>query len=403
MLFEELNVNGHKVLFKNTQNGICSVQCIFNAGSIDETVEGTAHFLEHMLFKGTPRFNKDQFNRITTKYGQINAWTSFDLTCYHYDFISRNLSNAFDIFFDMIFNATLPEEEIEIERGVILEEFEHYKNNPSLYFRERITHEFVGKDGHGILGTRNSISSITLKDLQTFVDSYYRNNMIIVVVGNIGKNFLISELEKYLPKTDAKNISIRSNKPNYNRQNLSFHHPSSQACLGIISPGSLIIDSPSIEYAREIFDSGFGGDMHSLLFQEVREKGYCYSIWSNFVDCTNFGFEFINCKIDPENIDKTKEIILSLIQKVKNEGFDSELLELSKNHVLFTIIDSIEKSSNLARIGAEYFKRNGKIEDINEYQQKILNITNDDIIQYANTLFNDEPSIYTMTEGPMED
>ena len=166
-----LNVEGFKVLYHKKSSPITSVRILVNAGACNEEtpdVYGSAHFLEHMFFKGTKSKSVKEVNKITSELGSANAYTASNRTVYRINCLNENFSKSLNILSEMLFEAEMTEEEFNKERGVILEEIQTELDSPSTYFFTILREQFLGTPAHRVLGHTENISKITLDELKQF-------------------------------------------------------------------------------------------------------------------------------------------------------------------------------------------------------------------------------------------
>lgn len=394
-MFKKLIINGHTVLFAKNNSRIGVVRYLVNAGSGNESPSnyGVAHFLEHMMFKGTKKRSSENFQKEAANYGNINAFTGHDVTCYLLDFLTQEIEGAFDLFFDMIFNAEIPSSEIKKERGVILEEEQSGEDDPDSFFYSNTHKHTFGPIAHSIIGTKQTISSMTRAKISSFKNNYYNSeNAVIIVVGKINEDKLRSILSKVLPDQSGA-IANKTIKPQYNWDEYKFFHKSKQAIISYTSPSKTLVEDPKGRIVRSIFHNGFNGGPHSLLFDQIREKmGLCYSVYSWNVDNKTYGANIIQCSLDKKNIKKAKEAIDKVVVKVLEEGFSEDFLDLAKKNYFHNVVNRFETSHGLAVMAINYFK-NSEIYSFKEYQSAIKKVTNEDIIEFANFSYGDPNKI----------
>ncbi|EQC49738.1 pitrilysin family protein, partial [Bacteriovorax sp. DB6_IX] len=184
-----------------------TAQIWFRAGSTLEDKEdhGIAHFLEHMFFKGTPtRPGAMIAHEVESFGGEINAFTSFDYTCYYINTPNSNLDQTVNILLDMVSNPMFKEEDLIPEREVVFEEFRRSQDNPNQFSFQKIQKScFSGGYAHPILGNEKTIRSFTREQLSKFRNKYYNNsNSFLVVAGDLrDKEKIVESIQKFsLPK-----------------------------------------------------------------------------------------------------------------------------------------------------------------------------------------------------------
>ena len=356
------------VEFKTLDNGItiindqidvesASIGVWVGAGSSNEKKDecGIAHMLEHMAFKGTKNRNAEKIaQEIEDVGGDINAYTSKEVTAYYLKVLKENVELGVDILSDIIKNSTLPEEEIERERGVIISEIGQSYDAPDDRVFENFTQTAFKNQpmGRPILGTKETVSSFHQSNLKFFLDSNYTpENIVVSISGNLnkGKIFKIVE-EKFSDiKNDNKPKKVKSEwTSGFIAEDRDLEQ--TQLVFGVEGLKNIDIDRFSLRALSIIL----GGGMSSRLFQEIREKrGLCYSIFS-FTQMQNssgvFGFY---AGTSPNNVGQLLETSLIEWKKIK-KFISAEELNRAKAQMKSSFIMGHE--SNSAR--SEYFAKN---------------------------------------------
>ncbi len=212
-MHEVININGADFIFSPFQNVETASVGVFLRGGArfeDRKVKGIAHFLEHMLFKGSRSYSHRQIKReIEGRGGSLNAFTGQEITAYYAHFLNKNLPRALDILLDMVFNPLLKEAEANKERNVILEEIKMYNDLPS--FRAGMFLDgLLWKNhplGEEIIGHVATVKGIKRKDLDNFRKKYYiPSNIVISFSGAYNKDKIVDLLDKKIRKTKQKAI-----------------------------------------------------------------------------------------------------------------------------------------------------------------------------------------------------
>ena len=356
------------VEFKILDNGItiindqidvdsASIGVWIGAGSSNEKKDecGIAHMLEHMAFKGTKNRNAEKIAReIEDVGGDINAYTSKEVTAYYLKVLKENAELGVDILSDIIKNSTFPKEEIERERGVIISEIGQSYDAPDDRVFENFTQTAFKNQSMGrpILGTKETVSSFQQSNLKFFLDSNYTPENIVVSMSgslNKGKIFKIVE-EKFSDiKNDNKPKKVTSEwTSGFIAEDRDLEQ--TQLVFGVEGLKNIDVDRFSLRALSIIL----GGGMSSRLFQEIREKrGLCYSIFS-FTQMQNssgvFGFY---AGTSPNDVGKLLESSLIEWKKIK-QFISAEELNRAKAQMKSSFIMGHE--SNSAR--SEYYAKN---------------------------------------------
>jgi predicted Zn-dependent peptidase len=332
------------------------VRVIVEAGSLEERKDehGLAHFLEHMAFKGTSRYNYEQLIQRMTRIGSPNAYTTDERTVYTLDSIPEFVDQAVDILSDVLFNSTYPEVEFEKEKQVIVQEWQTSEDNPMAYYFNHAGPIICNE--HATIGDQQSILSHDLIKLREFkADNYFAKNIAFAIVGEtttsiekligiIQTNY--SQLKPF--KALQRKPSLKS--PKTDRQVLSLKHASKQAMLGIWWPWYTAAECFKKKNVSTLVISALGGGMHSLLFNELREKrGLCYACGmyntSNDATASMLGYAML----DEKNLELAEKTIIETLTKVRNEGVDPELLETTRADFLINNAYALDSKASLSR------------------------------------------------------
>lgn len=311
-----------------------------DAGSGDELDEeaGIAHFIEHMLFKGTTsrtaRMIAEEFDRIG---GDLNAFTSKELTCFYTTVLSEHANQALTILEDMLFHSTFAQEEIEKEKSVVLEEIATVEDTPDDDVHEQLWAAMYPNDpiGKAILGNEDSIASFTKQSIQGFMERLYRpERMVISIAGNYDDKLIafIETLFGSFPSAAEPMERAMLKTPVF--------HPNISKKIKDIEQAHFCVGFPSLHandermYDLVILDSIIGGAMSSRLFQEVREeRGLAYSIYSYYTPYANAGAFMIYGGTSPEKLAELNETIFSVIHALKKSGVSEREIENAKEQV----------------------------------------------------------------------
>jgi len=345
--------------------------------------KGISHFIEHMLFKGTKNRNaRDIAEELDSIGGYLNAFSSKEYTCYYARVINEHLKIAVDVLSDITINSVFDVEEMEKEKEVVIEEIGMYEDNPDELVNDMINEIFWSEHplGKNILGSKESVSSITRQDVISFVKHYYtKDNIIVSAVGNFDENNLIEIITKFfkkMPENHGEKFEIpesfKIGKPQFIKKDIKQVH----YCLAM--PGPSQVDNS--KYAFGILSSVIGGGMSSRLFQEIREKyGFVYTIYSYTQSHINSGMFVVYFACNEKNTDKVLELIFQELKKIKKEGITEEELFRGKQQLKGNIILSLENTSSRMRRQASSIIYYKKLVKIDEVIKLIDSVTLDDI------------------------
>lgn len=350
-------------------------------GSRHETAEqaGMAHFIEHMLFKGTTtRSAKDlaiAFDRIG---GNSNAYTSKEQTCYYTRVLDRYTKEAIDLLADMLWNSLFDEEEMEREKQVILEEIHMVEDTP-----DDIVHEYLWEAmfpnhslGQPILGTKETLLSFTRDQILDFYkEAYHPSRIIVSIAGNLEEG-LMNYLEEAFGEVSweqPKEVAVLP--AAFQAATVKHTKEVEQAHLTLAWPSAGVKDEDI--YATVLLQTMLGGSMSSRLFQEIREtRGLAYSIYSYHTSYIDQGVFAIYGGTSPEQMEELELAIEESLHQVLSEGFTETELENAKDQIVSNIYLSLESSTTwmnrLARNEILYGYQKSIDEYVNRYQQVTL-------------------------------
>ena len=345
-----------------------------------ESLRGIAHFLEHMLFKGTARRKSKQITQeIDALGGSINAHTSREYTGYSALLLAENYYKGLDVLLDLFFCANLTEADCELEKKVISEEINMYEDTPDDIVHDLFVQALWDKHalGQPILGTKESIHNITSAQLKTFYKQYFsRENTCLVLVGKLGK---IKPLMRWLNQWMKRFVSLEATigqgqgtclKPkNWSRFCFSqkdveqFH-----LCLGV--PALSCFDKD--RYALSLLSTILGGSMSSRLFQQIREKhGWAYSVYSYAAYYQPAGFFSIYAGIGPQYLKKSLKVLARECDKLCQKQVYKHELSRCKAQFKGHLILGLERPSSWMYFIARRYMQSKKLPHIGDIQRKI--------------------------------
>lgn len=372
-----------------------SLGVYFKTGSKNELVgeSGISHLLEHMMFKGTKKRSALEISAaIDNIGGQINAYTSKEVTAYYTIMLSRNIETGIDILSDILINSTFSDENLEKEKKVIIEEIHMYEDIPEDRIHD-LNSEFAinGNNSNIVLGTVDSVNSITRDQLINYYKSRYAiDNMVISIAGNYDEDKIIKLLNDHF-KDFNKQISEREydNHFSMNSGNNYIKKDSSQVHLCFNTLGcSYLSDN---RYVLAIISNILGGNMSSRLFQKVREeKGLVYSIYSYQSSYSEGGMFSIYAGTKKENYKEVVDIIKDEFKSIRTEGVKPDELEKAKNQLLSGMILGLETSrAKMSRMASSYLT-SGKIIKLDDIIEKVTKVAQNDIIDLATKMFDEK-------------
>lgn len=392
-----LNNGVRVVLEKIPQVRSVAIGIWIGVGSRHENKEnnGISHFLEHMIFKGTQnRTARDIAEAFDSIGGQINAFTAKEYTCLYTKVLDKHAPFALEILADMFFNSTFDEVELEKEKLVVLEEIKMSEDTP-----DDLVHDLLSKAafkshplGYPILGTSDTLESITSDLLFQYIEEMYTPDKIVIsVAGNIDDSF-IKIIDHYFGSFNRKGKMIQENDPIFHADKITRRKETEQAhiCIGF---EGLSLGSKQI-YDLIIMSNILGGSMSSRLFQKVREEeGLAYSIYSYHSSYQNTGMLTIYSGTSANRLAHLYETIFSSIEEFKRHGITEKELNNSKEQLKGNLLLSLESTYS-------YMSRNGKNElllqkhrSIDEIIEEINRVSLEDVHMMANDILTDHFSV----------
>jgi predicted Zn-dependent peptidase len=364
---KEILPNGLVVLTESMEHvHSVSVGIWLRTGSRREhaAVNGIAHFIEHMVFKGTRRRSAEDIAREVDRFGgMLNAFTDKEMVCFHTRVLDEHFPKAFDVLADIVLEPKFADEDIVREKSVVLEEIGMAQDNPEDLVHELFTQNFWSTHSLGkpILGTPETVSSFTRDALQEWFRQYYAPNQIVITAaGHLTHEQvvdLVSERFSHLaavpdrftdpqPRT-APHITLRS------KTELEQVH----ICIGV--PSYPLTDRR--RFAASLLNSVLGGGMSSRLFQNIREQqGLAYSIFSDLNSYRDTGALSVYAGTSLETAEQLIRSVLDEFRRITNDPVDEEELRRAKDHLkgatLLALEGSGQRMSSLARYHI-YFDR----------------------------------------------
>lgn len=388
--------NGTKVLIENLPNlNSVSLGIYYKTGSKNEKDNelGVAHLLEHMVFKGTEKRNaKEISEEIDNLGGHINAYTSKELTAFYTVTLSAHIEKSIEILSDILLNSTFTEENLEKEKKVVIEEIRMYQDMPEDLIHD-LNSEFIveGPLGRNILGTEESVNSITRETLVSyFEDRYCSDNMVISIAGYVNAEEILEILEKYFGS--FKRISkVRNLNESFtlNATHNIIRRDTNQVHLCFNTKGLSYLNRD--KYALSIMSNILGGNMSSRLFQKIREdKGLCYSVYTYASSYEVDGMFTAYAGTTKENYEEVIEIIKTELKDIRDKGVNEDELVKAKNQLLSSMIIGLETSkSRMSRMANNYIGH-GRIIEVEEIIKEVNAVDLEQIKSLAEDLFNEK-------------
>ncbi|MCD4768918.1 MAG: insulinase family protein [Bacteroidales bacterium] len=393
-LLEHRLDNGIRLVHKQMPNIISYSGLIINSGSRDELDKehGVAHFIEHMLFKGTTKRKPFHIlSRLEDRGGELNAYTTKEETTIYASFLKEDYNIAFDLISDIAFNSTFPAKEIKKEKEVINEEINSYKDSPSeLIFDDFEELIFPGEPiGRNILGTQESVNRITKSAITEFIARNFNTyEMVVSSVGNISGKRIIALFEKYFSQ-------IPANRGEQNRLKQKKYKPDYRIIKKDTWQNHCIIGNIAYDLrdrkriAMHLLNNILGGQgLNSRLNLSLREKnGFAYNVESNYHPYYDTGIFQIYFGTESENVEKSINITRKELKKLREVQLGNIQLHRAKKQIKGIIARSFENhESYMLSMGKSLLVYN-KVDSVQVINNKIDSITAGELLEIANEVF----------------
>jgi len=397
--------NGIRTLFKHAPSTITHCCFIVNAGSRDEREgqTGLAHFIEHLLFKETARRNTSQIlNRLELVGADLNAYTTKEYTCIHASLLNQHLERTVDLFEDILFHSTFPEEEQEKERGVILDEIASYLDQPEEAIQDDFENLlFKGHPiGENILGTPETVAKLNSADIKDFISANYNTSeMVFAVFGNYDFKKVGKLSEKYFGAVPANNVKKRRLKPDINA-GLSVVLPKPISQAHCIMGNNAYSANHHFRDGLWLLNNMLGGiGMSSRLNLEIREKyGIAYTIDSSYTTFTDCGIFSIYFGTDKEKVGKALRLVYKELKKLRDIKLGALQLHNEKQKFIGQIALGEENRMGVIMSMAKNLLAFNHIYTLEEIFQKINAVTAEQLLEISNEIFDNEKMITLLFE-----
>lgn len=394
--------NGLRIVHKPIESNVSYCGFIVNAGTRDEAPDqyGMAHFVEHMLFKGTDKRRAYHIiNRMENVGGELNAFTNKEETVVYSVFLEQHFSRAIELLSDITFHSNFPQSEIEKEVEVIIDEIHSYEDSPS----ELIFDEFENlvfdqsQIGHNILGSAELLQNFDGQMAKAFVNKFYNpSNMVFFSLGRTDFKKIVYYADKYLSAIPDIKSDIQRIKPvDISSVNKREDKDTSQAHV-LIGGRSYSLCDPNRRVLNLLNNLLGGPGMNSRLNISLREKkGYVYNVDSSITSYTDTGITSIYFGCDKKNVDKCISLVHKELNRLRKEKLTSSQLSTAKKQLIGQIGVMGDNHENLALALGKNFLHHNHFNTLAETAQKIEAVTAEQILAVSNEIF-DERSLFTL-------
>lgn len=354
---------------------------------------GAAHFLEHLLFKGTPSRNARQISEAVEGIGgYLNASTGEETTCYYARAQGKHLPLLVDVLADMFLASSLPPREVERERNVIREEILMLLDQPASHVEDLLNATLWPDDplGRPITGTVESVRAISRARLLDFRARNYRaSNTVVAAAGNVGHDHLLRLVAKtprrWRPGPPPRHRPARKGQRGPRFQLLAKDTEQAHLAIGI---RAFSRHDPR-RAALRLLSVLLGENMSSRLFQELRERrGLAYAISSSVSHLSDDGLLHIAAGLEPSRVPEALRLIIREISRLKRRAATPRELRRAKDYAIGTILLGLEGSSAYAGWIAESLLAFGRVIQPDEFVRQIEGVTASDIRRLANAILS---------------
>ena len=379
-----------------------TIQYVIKSGSYNESDDnrGIAHFSEHMLFKGTGKRTCDEINTDIAKIGgYTNAYTSVDRTAFYISSAAEHWKTTTEILSDLVWNNTIPEDEFDKERQVIIEEIKMYDDNPQDKCMAELQ-DMIYKDHanmHNIIGTIESVSAIKRQQMLDYIDKYYvPSNACIIACGNIDHDEFVKYVKSIVPfdiESDIPDVMSGFKPEDISNRKTIVHRNIAQAhlCYAVNALPSTDKD----DYVQLMINYIIGKGMTSRLYKSIREdKGLAYTVSSFIQQTKDNAYLCVYTALDAENIPMVLDIINDELSNMAEEKVTDDELNIAKEQAKSAILIDLENTT--ARVG---LLENNFVEENNETMDSIIEridkVTQDDVLRVSKKLFTKDNFCYS--------
>lgn len=389
--------NGLRIIHEPSSSKVAYCGFAVDAGTRDEAEneQGMAHFVEHLIFKGTRKRKAWHIlNRMENVGGDLNAYTNKEETVIYSAFLTEHFGRALELLADIVFHSTFPQNEIEKETEVIIDEIQSYEDTPSeLIFDDFEDMIFRNHPlGRNILGRPDLLEKFRSEDAMAFTSRFYQpSNMVFFVLGDFNFQKIVRQVEKLL--VDLPLVTVENQRtipPLYVPEQLVVHKETHQAHVMIGSRGYNAYDDKRT--ALYLLNNILGGPgMNSRLNVSLRERrGLVYTVESNLTSYTDTGAFCIYFGTDPEDVDTCLKLTYKELKRMRDVKMTSSQLMAAKKQLIGQIGVASDNNENNALGMAKTFLHYNKYESSESVFRRIEALTAEGLLEVANEMFAEE-------------
>ncbi len=360
-------------------------------GSRDEsdTLAGSSHVLEHLLFKGTDQRSASAIAEAVDEVGgDFNAFTTKEYTSFYIRLLAENVELGLDILSDIMWRPALRSDDLDAERQVILDEILMHADEPADEAAEQSSAILFPDHplGREVLGTESSVTAMTSERIRTFFDEHYLpGNMVVAVAGDLDHDSFAAGLDERSGAVGGGATPSRD-APDRRVEPLAVTRRATEQAHVVIAARSVDRNHPS-RYSLAVLNHILGGGLSSRLFQEIRERrGLAYSVWSERVAYQDAGFLSIGLGTAPEHVPEVLRIVTDQLAALGADGVTERELAIAKGNLRAeTLLACEDSGARMSRIGAGMLLH-GEVLSVDEVLDRVEALTLDDVHAAAREL-----------------
>jgi len=369
----------------------------------DEARSGASHFMEHLLFKGTPTWGAAEIAEAVDEVGgDMNAFTTKEYTAFYIRLLSENLTLGLDVLGAIMTDPALRLEDVDAERQVILDEILMHSDEAADLAAEQCTGAlFPGHPlGREVLGNARSVTALEVDEIRRFFDVHYRaGNLVVAAAGDVDHELVASEVERRFAGRRGGEPPIRRGPDSPPVGLVVTRRPTEQVhlVLGLRASGRHSED----RWPLAVLNHVLGGGMSSRLFQEVRERrGLAYSIWSERTHYDEIGSLTVCVGTAPNNAREVLDVVNGELDSLSRNGITERELAVAKGHLRAETLLSLEDSgARMSRIGSSLLLH-GHVLEVEELLEKVEGITISDVAELAAKITDQQRTLSVV--GPFD-
>ena len=389
--------NGLRIIHAPNQSAVAYCGFAVDAGTRDEAdhEQGMAHFVEHLLFKGTKKRHAWHIlNRMENVGGDLNAYTNKEETIVYSAFLAEHFPRAVELLADIVFHSTFPQQEIDKEVEVIIDEIQSYEDSPSeLIFDDFEELLFPNHPlGRNILGKPDLLHQFKSEDALRFTSRYYRpENVVFFVQGNVDFKRVVRLVERATADVAPSTESYSRRRPDlYVPRSLTLHRDTHQAHVMIGSRGYDAHDEKRT--ALYLLNNILGGPgMNSRLNVSLRERsGLVYNVEANLTSYTDTGVFCIYFGTEHDHVDRCIRLVKKELKRLCEKPLSTNQLNAAKKQIIGQIGVARDNAESTALGMAKTFLHYNKMDDPQEVFRRIEALTSKELWEVSNEMFAEE-------------